>query len=394
MADPRSSFAVIGPGKSTTDVQQETIQGYRLSPQQRSLWPFLRAEQTTPFDTWCLIEIAGLSLEKGPLRGLNRSHLERALDHVVTQHEILRTTFRLLPGMTIPVQVIAEAAVVPHMVVTDHQTPPLAGRHQQENKQSELPALQADLLSAETLVLRTPAICADGPSMQILARQVIAAYAALQRGEEPVAVEAMQYADFAEWQNEMLESAEGAAGRRHWQRLDLRTALTRRMAFERPAPAAAFQQQWTTLEIAAEVATAAEQLAQRLSVCCSTIFLACWQLQLAKSNGWSDVTSGVAFAGRKFDELSESVGLLSTFLPIDSQLREDLSFAGLVRQVADRLDQAQQFQEFFSWDQSNYPVEMPRFFPYCFEARTLPQPFTEAGLTFTIAQSGVMHQCL
>ena len=127
-------------------MSQETIQGYRLSPQQRHLWSLLQAEHTAPYYSWCAIKIDGLRLVKKPMGGeLDRALLKQALNHIVAQHEILRTAFRLLPGMTIPVQVIAEAAVVPPIVLSEHEVPSLvdpSGIHKpRENKRSGLPAL-------------------------------------------------------------------------------------------------------------------------------------------------------------------------------------------------------------------------------------------------------------
>ena len=84
-------------------MQQETIQGYRLSPQQKHLWSLLQSGQIGNYHSNCWVQIDG---------ELDAALLKQALDYVVARHEILRTTFQLLPGMTIPVQVIAEEAVV------------------------------------------------------------------------------------------------------------------------------------------------------------------------------------------------------------------------------------------------------------------------------------------
>src|SRR5256885_721936 len=84
-------------------MQSDTIQGFRLSPQQRDLWSALRNGQSGPYNSCCAVQIDG---------ELNAGLLQCALDHVVAQREILRTSFQLLPGMTIPVQVIAEEGVV------------------------------------------------------------------------------------------------------------------------------------------------------------------------------------------------------------------------------------------------------------------------------------------
>ena len=76
-------------------MSQEIIQGYRLSPQQRRLWLLRLFDRAAV----CAVRLGG-ELEVEALR--------QAIRQVVSQQEILRTSFKLLPGMTIPVQVISD----------------------------------------------------------------------------------------------------------------------------------------------------------------------------------------------------------------------------------------------------------------------------------------------
>ena len=80
---------------------QEIIEGFRLSPQQKHLWPLRQSDHGPSYCTRCVVRIEG---------ELDVEILQQAIRHVIGQHEILRTTFRLLPGMTIPVQVISDRA--------------------------------------------------------------------------------------------------------------------------------------------------------------------------------------------------------------------------------------------------------------------------------------------
>src|SRR6266571_2077822 len=82
-------------------MQQDLIQGFRLSPQQKHLWQLQQSAPAQPFRARCAVKIEG---------ALNPEIFERAIGYVSNEHEILRTTFRLLPGMTIPLQVIADTS--------------------------------------------------------------------------------------------------------------------------------------------------------------------------------------------------------------------------------------------------------------------------------------------
>jgi hypothetical protein len=63
-------------------MSQEMIQGYSLSPEQRRLWELGLADSCAV----CAVQIVGeLEIET----------LQRAISHVVAQHEVLRTTFQV-----------------------------------------------------------------------------------------------------------------------------------------------------------------------------------------------------------------------------------------------------------------------------------------------------------
>src|SRR5262250_2833027 len=80
-------------------MQEEVLKGYRLSPQQRHLWMSLRQGRSAPYQAKCAMAIKGR---------LDSARLKSAAQDVIARHEILRTTFQCLPGMTIPMQVIEE----------------------------------------------------------------------------------------------------------------------------------------------------------------------------------------------------------------------------------------------------------------------------------------------
>ncbi|MGI9175971.1 MAG: condensation domain-containing protein, partial [Rhodothermales bacterium] len=68
----------------------EQLEGFPLSPQQHHAWT-LRADADGR-----LFHATGAFQIDGPL---DRATLEEALQQTIAQHEILRTTFRTLPGM-------------------------------------------------------------------------------------------------------------------------------------------------------------------------------------------------------------------------------------------------------------------------------------------------------
>ena len=80
-------------------MQKELIEGFRLSPQQEQLWTWQQGIPTSALKCRAAVQI------KGPL---DKSRLISALNTLVARHEILRTAFDLLAGMTVPLQIIQE----------------------------------------------------------------------------------------------------------------------------------------------------------------------------------------------------------------------------------------------------------------------------------------------
>src|SRR5882724_1562592 len=160
-------------------MSQEIIEGYRLSPQQRHLWSLRQSDRSAV----CAVQING---------ELNIDILKRAIYQVVGREEILRTTFKLLPGMTIPVQVISDhpdVAFVRHdlaqLGVDDQEVRIRAlfvAAAERKIDYSRPPLFRVDLIARSStkhvLILGLPALCVDAPSLQCLVRKIAAAYTA------------------------------------------------------------------------------------------------------------------------------------------------------------------------------------------------------------------------
>src|SRR5215212_3497181 len=159
-------------------MSEEIIHGYRLSPQQKRLW-HLQHTHRGAFWLRCAVRIRGrMDLES----------LEKAIYRVVEEHEILRTTFTVLPGMTVPVQVIHP------------ESPGCVKRHDlrrsnEEEQQRQvsavygatvdlpldaLPLFRCDLFELSpneaVLLLKASAICADQRSLENIVSQMASFY--------------------------------------------------------------------------------------------------------------------------------------------------------------------------------------------------------------------------
>jgi amino acid adenylation domain-containing protein/non-ribosomal peptide synthase protein (TIGR01720 family) len=377
---------------------QGNIQGFRLSPQQKRLWLLQQTATLSPFWARCLVRIRGK---------LEDSVLEKAIRTVIEEHEILRTTFRLLPGMTLPVQAISDAS---HVCIKRHDLTFRDVRQQAEmvlNLYAEgadhpvaydrLPLFRLNLveLAADesVLLLRVPALCADGRSLENLVTQIASSYASLSRGEAAAVPGGLQYADFAEWQNEMVESAESASGRQYWNQDDLQDAPELRIPFENQVSTkTSFRPAKVTVDLAPEVTSLIIEHANNTGERFAIFILTCWQILLWQLTDCSDLIVGTAFEGRKYAVLENSVGLYSRYLPIHTRFRNDeLPFVQLLQRVSEREGEAAKWQEYFPPES----IEALRtsaaqgYFPFCFEERNELRNFTADNLSFSIDRHDV-----
>ena len=75
------------------------VEGFRLSPQQRRLWKLQEEDGARSFGSQLVLSLDGR---------LRVEALRLALEKVCARHEALRTTFRSLPGVVMPVQSVVE----------------------------------------------------------------------------------------------------------------------------------------------------------------------------------------------------------------------------------------------------------------------------------------------
>ncbi len=337
-------------------MSEEIVHGYRLSPQQRRLW-HLQHTHGGAFWSRCAVKLASrIDLEK----------LESAIYRLVEEHEILRTTFTVLPGMTVPVQVIHPESPE---CVRRHDLKRLSEEEQQRQVSdlygtttdpalNALPLFRCDLLELShdeaVMVLKAPVLCADLHSLEKIVGQITSFYAG-----ETMAFSAMQYADFAEWHHELLESEEGEPGRKYWSTQSPPAEVT--IPFENRANEdAVFQPQRLPVSLSPDVLKC---LAEDGSERWSNVVLACWRTLIQRLAGSSEITLGIACDGRRHPELLNSVGPYSRYVPLQIESNDELTIAQLSERLAQAEKQAAEWQEYFAWPDAE------SYFSVCFEQR-------------------------
>ena len=362
----------------------QTINGFRLSPQQKYLW--LLQQDSPAYRAQCAI------LSEGNLQA---NVLKEALQKVSDRHEIIRTSFHRKAGLKIPIQVICEPSSVSwNWVNLSEVTPQEQEAKLEEIFQQEKSALFnferhpvwhlcLITLSSERhiLLVSLPALCADSRTLKNLVQEISQCYAACLHGKE-ITDEVVQYIQFSEWQNELLEDEEAAEGKEYWTGHNVSALASLRLPFENRlinAPAQ-FTPQSFSVKLELALLGKVEALARQYNTSLSTFLFACWKILLWRLIGQSEIAVGVAFDGRKYEELEPALGLFAKFLPLRGQLTENFSFAETLQQIQQEEREAYKYQEYVSQEY----LGNSSGFPFGFEFEEHLEKHSASGVFFSI----------
>jgi len=344
----------------------QTVAGYRLSPQQKHLW--LLQENNSNYQATCTIKITGK---------VEANLLKSAIEKIVERHEIFKTTFQRRPGIKMPLQVISDTAKISwtyvnlsHLNSQEQQVKFEEILQQQSLLISQLepePIFNSSLLNlgskSHLLLISLPSLLADSFTLKNLVAELAKSYhLCLKNRDFEVArpgkfsdsdvaaspsakkEEAVQYLQYSEWQNELLEDEEASEEIAYWQQqkfswvtLPFEKQLEKQVRGE-----VKFKPERYSLAINPQIEA---KLSSDVSL--DKFLLACWQTLLWRLTKKTDIAVKTVFFGRQFEELQEVMGLLAKSLPISCEFSDNLKFNELLGQVSDRSTEAREKQEYF-----------------------------------------------
>jgi amino acid adenylation domain-containing protein len=373
-------------------MQSDVIQGFRLSPQQKRLWSLQRDGKDQPYRAQCAVMIRGR---------LENAHMRIAIEQAVRGQEILRTSFRRLPGMTIPLQVIGESC---RFQLTHYDWQELSPEDRATSldklwneaqqapfdleQNGQLQLWLAGLGKEEhTLIVSLPAMYADAAGLCNLVAEISRCYEASIHGKT-LADAPMQYADISEWQNELLEVEDGDAGRTYWHQQDISSIATFKLPYQREVyETGRAPSQLLSHTLSPILVQRIEALVGKYETSASVVLLTCWHILLGRLTARTSTVIGTALNGRKHKVLEGALGLLTKYLPIECALEAGSLFGDLLRQQQARVRKANIWQEKFSWESLNNETEgmtEDPFFPFCFDYDERPASYAAGEVTFSI----------
>ena len=352
------------------DTQSEQGGDFRLSPQQRHLWALRRGAPPAAYRVQCAFALGG---------GLDADAFRAAVGEVVERQEILRTRFEVNGG-----DISAHLSPSPARVPLEERDLRGLGAEERRLRVASVigeegerpfdlgraPLLRLVLLrlseAEHVLVATQPALCADVRTLKNLVREIGLQYTARLSGagqDDPV-----QYADFAEWQHELLDAEEAQLGLTFWRKEFDRSLLSAKLPSEKPRAAEPdFAPAVIPAALTRQEAAALERLAAGSGATLSDLLLTCWHVLLARLTGQRELMVGAAFDGRNYEAFRESLGPFTRYLPFRASVEVEKGFRACLEQTARTTASLSEWQEYFTWEQAAGREDDAAYFPFGFD---------------------------
>jgi amino acid adenylation domain-containing protein len=285
---------------------------------------------------------------------LDVTALEWSLGEIVRRHEILRTTFDLADGK--PTQLIkacaplsSRAQIFALPIVDLQDLPEIERESAAQQKLTQLAQQPFDLAQSSLIgavVIRLSPevhqaiftmhhIIGDGVSIEIFLQELTALYTACANDRSsPLSDLPIQYADFAVWQHQRLESGILAAQLDYWkQQLSGSLPILQLPTDRSRPPIQTHRGSYQFFELPQHLAVDLQSLSQRAGVTLFMTCLAAFQTLLYRYSGQEDIIIGTPISGRNRTEIEGSIGCFINTLALRTNLEHNPSFQELLSRV-------------------------------------------------------------
>ncbi|MDP8242503.1 MAG: amino acid adenylation domain-containing protein [Candidatus Hinthialibacter antarcticus] len=335
-AAPRAAYVEIA--------RAADADSYPLSHGQRRLWILSQMEgASAAYNMPAALLIDG---------EVDREGFTAAFADLVQRHESLRTAFVMIGGEPRQQIVRSSENALQWIDLSREPAPLQAARElalqdaQREFDLSSGALLRGALLrlneAQHVLLFNMHHIISDDLSMDVLAQEFMALYQARRDGAAANLPELrIQYRDFAQWQNDFLDSDEGRAQRDYWRETlsgDL-PVLQLPTDFARPA-VKTYHGASAAYSISQKDAEAIDALCQQMNCSAFMFFSAMVNVLLHRTSGQEDIVTGFPVSGRNHPDLEGQIGFYVNTLPLRVSLDGETPFRELLRVTALRISDA------------------------------------------------------
>ncbi|MGL4343557.1 MAG: amino acid adenylation domain-containing protein, partial [Cellulosilyticaceae bacterium] len=268
----------------------------------------------TSYHVPLVLEMSGL---------INLKKLQGAVDKLVKQYEVLRTSFVLVQE---PMQVIEDTVAIPVTYASclekdkdqkiQNFITPFDLRH--------APLMHVMLLDVEDersyIVLDIHHIICDGIGMKQLVSTLITNYE-----EQDTKMPTLSYKDYAVWHEHYMESEEMAKQKAFWHAMyqagiptvDFQTDYPRQKAQQ-------FEGGVVTHTMSEQHTNTFEKLAQKMNISMNSLLFGAYAVLLQKYSQEGSFVVGSLVSGRTHPDIQEMLGMFNNYLPVRIEIDEEV----------------------------------------------------------------------
>ncbi len=321
---------------------------YELSHAQKRMWILNKVtEAAADYNIPHVLQLRGT---------VDRKLIEQSIQTLVDRHEILRTVF--VTQNNEPVQQVLdtyrfELQYESLEELSDNAEAVDAVVQRQANlvfDLSERPPFEALLLKINEgtylFLLTLHHIISDGWSTEVFGNELFRCYAALNNNQVPnLPPLAIQYKDFAHWQNAELAESKSTKLKAYWQQ-KFAGELTR---LELPYDVSASEcsgNRTEKHEVSPALYQQLKEYAKEKETSVFVILLTGLKVLLSRYTGQEDVVIGTPTAGREHSDLTQQIGFYVNTLALRSRIAHTSSFAAIVEEVKQTVWEAHEHQAY------------------------------------------------
>ena len=311
---------------------------YPLSPAQKRMYILRQFESsTTSYNGFSAIAIEG---------NLDKEKLEDMFRQLIDRHENLRTSFEVVDGT--PVQKVHKTVdfKITCMESEEDKVEPIANDFIRPFDLRIAPLMRVALVKVSEqrniLFLDMHHIISDGVSMSIMTRELSTLYSGEKLPELRI-----QYKDFSQWQNRMLETDAIKKQKKYWLDLFAGEIPVLNMPTDYPRPSVqSFEGDHISFEIDSVFSDALAAMAFRYEVTMYMLLLAAFNVLLSKYSGQEDIIVGSPIAGRQHADLENIIGMFVNTLAMRNFPESHKTFAQFLDEVKENALKAYENQDY------------------------------------------------
>ncbi|HEX5853263.1 MAG TPA: amino acid adenylation domain-containing protein [Solirubrobacteraceae bacterium] len=278
---------------------------------------------------------------------LDAELLRAALNVIVSRHEILRTSIRLIDG--VPAQEVTPSAEV-ELTVADLRSRERSERDEEAQRiLGDLACQSFDLASdvllrvalvhleqdEDLLLVVFHHLASDHASSALLFAELNQLYTALRDGTEPSLAELpVQYGDYARWQRERLVGDHLDELAEYWTECLAGAPARLELPADRPRPSVqSHSGKLCEFELTPAEGAPLRDLARSQGASLFMVLLAAFKALVNRHTGVQDMVIGSPVSGREHEETASLLGYFSNTLALRTDLSGDPTFAQLLERV-------------------------------------------------------------